>query len=106
MFDIDTRSNEFDRDFKRLYRYSATLARELVDLMADELMANGCVPDSYKPHVLSNPGGLYNGCMEFHLADDVLVLYSPPKPRDTIRMRAIRTHAELTNGRRSKEWPR
>lgn len=74
MYEIDSHSKEFDKDFKRLARYNRVLARELMELIADELMPNGRVPDSYRPHVLDNPGGLYNGCMEFHLADDVLVL--------------------------------
>lgn len=76
------------------------------ELVADELVPNGRVPDSYRPHVLDNPGGLYNGCMEFHLADDVLVLYYPPAPRDVIHLRVIRTHEELSTGRYSREWPR
>ncbi|WP_137652351.1 type II toxin-antitoxin system RelE/ParE family toxin [Bifidobacterium moukalabense] len=100
MYEIDSHSREFDKDFKRLARYDRALARELV-----ELMSNGRVPDSYRPHVLDNPGGLYNGCMEFHLADDVLVLYYPPTPRDVIHLRVIRTHEELSTGRYSREWP-
>ena len=105
MFELVTRSDEFDRDFKRLARHDATLARELVDLMTDCLMREGRVPDMYQPHVLNNPGGVYNGCMEFHLADDVLVLYYPPKPRSFIRMVAILTHNELHTGRRVQQWP-
>ena len=106
MYEIDSHSKEFDKDFKRLARYNRVLARELMELIADELMPNGRVPDSYRPHVLDNPGGLYNGCMEFHLADDVRVLYYPPAPRDVIHLRVIRTHEELSTGRYSKEWPR
>ena len=125
MFEVDSHSKEFDRDFKRLFRHDRTLAHELIELIATELMPNGCVPgsyhphvldtpgglyngcvpDSYHPHVLDNPGGLYNGCVEFHLADDVLVLYYPPKPHDIIHLRVIRTHDELTTGHYSKEWP-
>ena len=105
MFEIDSHSKEFDRDFKRLYRHDRSLARELMELIATELIPHGRVPDSYNPHVLNNPGGLYNGCLEFHLSDDVLVLYYPPKPRDVIHLRVIRTHGELNSGHRSKEWP-
>lgn len=105
-FEVDTYSKEFDRDFRRLARFNRDLAAELIDLIADELAVHGCVPDSYKPHVLDNPGGLYNGCMEFHLADDVLVLYFPPRPHDIIHLRVIRTHDELHTGRYSKDWPR
>ena len=78
MYEIDSHSKEFDKDFKRLARYNRVLARELMELIADELMPNGRVPDSYRPHVLDNPGGLYNGCMEFHL-----VLSAGAARRDT-----------------------
>jgi mRNA-degrading endonuclease YafQ of YafQ-DinJ toxin-antitoxin module len=54
--------------------------------------------------VLDNPGGVYNGCMEFHLDDNVLVLFSPPFPNNSVTMRRICTHAELLCGRFGDEW--
>ncbi|WEV52918.1 type II toxin-antitoxin system YafQ family toxin [Bifidobacterium sp. ESL0704] len=98
-------STEFDADLSRLARYDAGLAQELVSLMVDELMVQGCVPDGYRPHPLNNPGGLYNGCMEFHLRDDVLVLYSPLKPKNIVCARRICTHEELTTGHFGNRWP-
>ena len=43
-------------------------------------MRTGAVPNEYGPHELSNPGGNYNGHIDFHLSDgmvDVVVLYMP-----------------------------
>lgn len=71
MFEIRSKGREFDRRLERLGRYDRSLAMELVHLMYEELQVNGCVPSMYRPHVLDNPSGRYNGCMEFHLADDV-----------------------------------
>ena len=105
MFEIRADSKKFDKHFKRLARYDYALATELLHLMYGSLQSDGHVPIVYKPHVLDNPGGLYNNCMEFHLDDDVLVIYWPPKPREFVRMLAICTHDELATGRFHKEWP-
>jgi mRNA interferase YafQ len=43
--------------------------------------------------------------MEFHLADDVLVLFSPPYPKRSLTMQRICTHAELSSGVFGREWP-
>ena len=106
MFEIRTDSKKFDRHFKRLGRYDVKLAEELLSLMYEDLQETGRVPEMYRPHVLDNPGGLYNNCMEFHLDNDVLVIYYPPVPDSFIRMLAILTHEELRTGRFHKEWPR
>lgn len=105
MFDMRYTA-EFDADFERLARFDVSLALELRSLIHDELERWGRVPDGYGPHVLDNAGGLYNGYMEFHLADDVLVLYWPPKPHGFVRMVRICTHEELRTGRFAREWPR
>ena len=97
-------SSVFDADFSRLARWDASLARELADLIHDELGPSGCVPDGYGPHVLRRPGGCYNGCVEFHLANDVLVLYRAG--HGFVRLVRICTHAELAACRFGSEWPR
>ena len=89
----------------RLARWDRTLAVELMDLIADHLARDGAVDNSFNPHLPSNQGGIYNGCVEFHLADDVLVLYSPAHPTNRIRMRRICTHRELATGQFGQEWP-
>ncbi|OZG67288.1 addiction module toxin RelE [Bifidobacterium eulemuris] len=96
---------EFSADLARLSRWRVDYAREVRDVVADFLATDGCVPDSYGPHVLNKPGGCYNGCVEFHMGDDdVLVLYW--RGRGFVRMVRICSHAELSACRFGVEWPR
>ena len=98
-------SREFQTDLRRLARKHPELARELENLLLEELLVSGTVSEEYFPHILNKPGGTYNGCMEFHLREDVLVLYSPPNPTRSVTMRRICTHAELATSRFSPDWP-
>jgi mRNA interferase YafQ len=98
-------SHGFLRDAKRLARQWPNLVRDLYAIVDEELRTDGVVSDAYDPHVLENRGGHYNGCMEFHLADDVLVLFSPPYPKRSLTMQRICTHAELSSGVFGREWP-
>ncbi|BDR52351.1 hypothetical protein KIM372_02580 [Bombiscardovia nodaiensis] len=104
MFEIGF-SGEYLSDFRRLSRRLPSCAYELMDIIFNELQETGTVSQSYGPHVLVKTGGVYNGCMEFHVRDDVLVLYSPARPKRALTMRRICTHAELTSGRFGREWP-
>lgn len=99
-------TSEFDADLERLARFNGSLAIELCELIHTELERHGSMPDGYDPHPLSNPGGLYNGYMEFHLSGDVLVLFWPPEPKSFVRLARICTHEELRTGRFGREWPR
>ncbi|OZG50399.1 type II toxin-antitoxin system YafQ family toxin [Bombiscardovia coagulans] len=98
-------SKDFRKDYRRLSRWNPKLARELTDLLEHELQVYGRVPEQCRPHTLDNRGGLYNGCGEFHLLDDVLVIYSPFNPKGTITLRRICTHRELRTGRFGHDWP-
>lgn len=98
-------STDFDKDVRRLICRHPSLVDELFAIIEDVLAVKGRVDDAYGPHVLSNRGGHYNGCMEFHLTDNVLVLFSPPLPDKSVTMRRICTHAELTSGVFGREWP-
>jgi mRNA interferase YafQ len=104
MFEI-FRSRDFVDDVNRLARRHPGLVRDLYAVVDEELAIDGAVGDAYDSHVLENRGGHYNGCMEFHLADDVLVLFSPPYPKSSLTMRRICTHAELSSGVFGREWP-
>lgn len=98
-------SSEFDTDLRRLSRRHLDLVEELSELVSDNLQATGSIPAEYNPHPLEKSGGSYNGCMEFHLREDVLVLYSPPNPTRSVTLRRICTHAELSTGRFNRNWP-
>lgn len=90
----------FVSDYRCVVRSHPRVRAELKAAVA-ELMANGEVPEAYRPHVLSNPGGNYNGHVDFHLSDgdvDVLVLYLPHKTNPVIRLVRMGSHAELFQG--------
>lgn len=90
----------FQEDFKRVMRKHPELLGEFKAAVA-ELTAHGVVPDQYRPHELSNPGGIYNGHIDFHLSDglvDVIVLYLPHKTNPIIRLVRMGTHGELFQG--------
>ena len=66
-----------------------------------ERMRTGAVPNEYGPHELSNPGGNYNGHIDFHLSDgmvDVVALYMPHKSNPIIRLVRMGSHDELFQG--------
>lgn len=66
---------------------------------------HGELRDSYGAHLLGNPGGNYNGHIDFHLSDgkvDVAVLYLPfylpHKTNLEIRFVRMGTNEELSQG--------
>lgn len=88
--------SRFDSDYEWLSRTHPELCDDLNDAIL-LLRENGELPEGYRPHVLDNPGGNYNGHWEFHLAGDVdvLVLYWKRGNRAGIRMVRIGSHSEL-----------
>lgn len=91
---------EFKRDFRRVVRRHPWIRAEL-DAAARELAVNGELPESYGAHLLDNPGGNYNGHVDFHLSDgkvDVVVLYLPHRSNPEIRFVRMGTHEELFEG--------
>lgn len=76
MFEIKVEA-QFKADYKRTMRIHPQLKTEFKAAVA-ELAAHGSLPAEYGAHELSNPGGNYNGHIDFHLSDglvDVVVLY-------------------------------
>lgn len=97
-------SREAQRDLLQLKRFNRALFNELRSIVAESLLENGSVDSSYNPHVLDNPRGLYSGYMEFHLGDDILVLYYPPYPKKFLRIQRICSHEELRTGIFNASW--
>lgn len=90
----------FKADYKRVTAVHPHIKTELKAAI-DELAHNGRVPSGYRPHELTNPGGNYNGHIDFHLSDgkvDVLVLYMPHKTSPIIRLVRMGGHEELFSG--------
>jgi mRNA interferase YafQ len=92
----------FKEDYKRTMHKHPQLKREF-QVAIEELAQNGCVPESYNPHPLTNTNGNYNGHIDFHLSDgliDVLVLYMPHKTNPIVRLVRMGSHDELFHGKR------
>lgn len=92
----------FKADYRRVVRRHPFVRGEL-RVVLGELMQHGRVPEQYAPHVLDNPGGNYNGHVDFHLSDgevDVIVLYMPHKTNPIIRLVRMGSHDELFRGPR------
>ena len=69
---------QFQIDFKRISRRIPQIVTEL-EYVIEAIEEYGRVPESYNPHMLDRPRGIYSGYAEFHLAEgkmDVLVIYS------------------------------
>lgn len=91
---------QFQNDYRRVMRKHPELKPEF-QAAVRELMQSGNVSEQYRPHVLQNPGGNYNGHVDFHLSDgktDVVVLYVPHKTNPQIRLVRMGSHDELFYG--------
>ena len=76
------------------------LVRDLRGALA-ELAARGGVSEGHRPHALDNPGGNYNGCIDYHIGGDevdVAVLHIPHGSNPVIRLVRIGGHDKLFRG--------
>ena len=99
MFQIKYDSS-FVVDYQRVVRRHPWIKREFATAL-HELAESGELPESYGAHILNNPGGNYNGHIDFHLSDgavDVVVLYLPHKSNPIIRFVRMGIHSELFQG--------
>ena len=99
MFEIKVEA-QFKADYKRTMHNYPQLTTEFKAAIA-ELAAHGSLPAGDGAHELSNPGGNYNGHIDFHLSDgliDVVVLYLPHKTNPVIRLVRMGSHQELFQG--------
>ena len=90
----------FKRDYKRVMRRYPHLKDEFRAAVL-ELAESGTLSDHYHPHELANPGGNYNGHIDFRLSSgkvDVVVLYLPHGSNPQIRLVRMGTHDELFRG--------
>lgn len=90
----------FLRDVRAIKRVHPEIVEELAEAV-EELSRTGALPAGYALHELDNPGGNYNGHMDFHLSDgavDVVVLCMMVKKQLVIRFVRMGTHEELFRG--------
>ena len=92
----------FEKDVKRWKKKVSGLQEELQEVL-EIYFEKGYIPDSYNPHLLDNPSLPYYGDMEFHLLDDLLVVYVEISKRNSIRLIRLGTHAELFHPTTSNE---
>ncbi len=100
MFEIIV-EDTFKKDYKRITRKHKDIVSEFL-VAVNQLRVEGKVSAEYKPHVLNNFGGNYNGHVDFHLSDgkvDVIVLYMPHKTNPSIRLVRMGSHDELFAGK-------
>ena len=91
----------FIRDVRAVVRQHPQIKEELA-VAVEVLSETGTLPEGYFLHELDNPGGNYNGHMDFHLSDglvDVVVHCVMHKGRMVIRFVRMGTHEELFRGR-------
>ena len=90
----------FQRDYRRVKRLWPGVGREFSAAL-ELLRRNGVLPEEYGAHELANPGGNYNGHIDFHLSDgevDVIVLHMLYKTSPSIRFIRMGRHDELFQG--------
>ena len=84
-----TYSTQFKKDLKRFKRQPSKL--EALRIVLIQLVNNGSVDASYKPHMLS---GEYAGCMECHIQNDFLLVWLDTDS-NTIKLIRLGSHSEL-----------
>ena len=80
---------QFQIDFKRISRRIPQIVTEL-EYVIEAIEEYGRVPESYNPHMLDRPRGIYSGY--------VLVIYSERSEASTIRFIRLGSHDELFDG--------
>ena len=89
MYTVRT-TQEFDKDVKRCKKKGCNmrLLREVVDLLEE----NGCVPESYKPHMLRDE---YAGLWECHIEENWLLIWRQNDKQLTLLLTNTGTHEYL-----------
>ncbi|MFT8413056.1 MAG: type II toxin-antitoxin system mRNA interferase toxin, RelE/StbE family [Oenococcus oeni] len=64
-----------------------------IDILEDQ----GFLPDSYQDHILTDRP--WTGFHEYHILDDLLVVYYKVEKKKRIRMIAITNHNQLRTGK-------
>ncbi|EHN58999.1 type II toxin-antitoxin system mRNA interferase toxin, RelE/StbE family [Oenococcus kitaharae] len=65
-----------------------------IDILEDQ----GSLPDSYRDHILTDRP--WTGFHEYHILDDLLVVYYKVEKKKRIRMIAITNHDQLRTGKK------
>ncbi|EPI51684.1 type II toxin-antitoxin system YafQ family toxin [Gardnerella pickettii] len=88
---------QFQADLRKLLRENPSIKHELEDLI-DSIYEFEEVPESYNPHRLRHPRGMYSGYWELHLQEgkfDVILIYNYRYNTPVIRFVRIGSHNNL-----------
>lgn len=89
MYTVRT-TQEFDKDVKRCKQQGCDmqLLKDVVDLLVEE----GCVPESYRPHMLREE---YAGLWECHIEENWLLVWRQNDKQLTLLLTNTGTHEYL-----------
>jgi mRNA interferase YafQ len=89
MYTVRT-TQEFDKDVKRCKQQGCDmqLLKEVVDLLVED----GCVPESYRPHMLREE---YAGLWECHIEENWLLVWRQNDKQLTLLLTNTGTHEYL-----------
>lgn len=102
MYEVTT-TKLFDKRLANLKKYfslttnEATEALENIKFSIRQLKENGELPIDYQDHVLKDDPWV--GFNEYHVLDDLLVVYYRIDSKNRIRLTTITTHDELRKGK-------
>ncbi len=101
MYKIKT-THLFDKRLANLGKYFKLSNDEIIDAIESikfsmlELRNTGNLPEDYDNHILKDEP--WTGFNEYHVLDDLLVVYYKVEKNKTIRFTTITTHKELRRG--------
>ncbi len=84
-------TNRFNKSFNKIKKHKKYRESEFV-FVIDMLVSGKKLPKKYKEHKLS---GEYEGCLECHVMNDILLIYYFDKGRCILVGVDIGTHGEL-----------
>lgn len=97
-----TTTKLYDKRFTNLGKYFELTDDEIEEAIDDieytmvELKSKGTLPQEYEDHVLMDAP--WTGFHEYHVLNDLLVIYYKVEKKKNIRFTTITTHTELRRG--------
>lgn len=88
------------QNLQQLFNLTKSDTKEIISEIKEvmlELEKTGSIPTEYQDHKLTRAP--WTGYNEFHVLDDLLVIYFKIEKKKVIRMVTITNHKELQNGR-------
>ncbi|MFT8813691.1 MAG: type II toxin-antitoxin system mRNA interferase toxin, RelE/StbE family [Oenococcus sp.] len=97
---IEDRFDQQMRSLNKLTAYGDKRTKEIREEILDSLDLledQGFLPDSYQDHILTDRP--WAGFHEYHILDDLLIVYYKIEKKKRIRMITITNHSQLRTGK-------